>query len=169
MQFISTTFKTPFRSAQSYPTPLQPAQEKVSVLSVTDIRIEIIDEQSRKILSSVDLRTDPSSGLYSESDLKTKWICRNKNFFLGETKGTHYIDGEVRKVSEYGYTIPDKTASFHQIDQKPGERYFNAYRNVSSWDKEAGIYENTDDIANFKEFCRVCNVERVVYPPKSKE
>lgn len=82
----------------------------------------------------------------------------------------------VRKVTKYGFTISDQEASYLK-NQKTGELYFKAFRiihegpisesGVIPWSKEPGIYENPNDLADFNEFCRVCNIGQVVYPPSS--
>lgn len=257
MQYIRSIFGLAPRSVE---TPSQSEQGQVSILAVVDVHADKIDEQAKKVNGFVDLATVPFNGSCSEASFKEKWTCRYKNFFLGETKYTHYEDGEgnritsnyidssgnkrmgfwtsgvfndgcfdgsrmiapkckdlngefmspenfllleekelpdgrvkrkfvtktagkeyngVKKVAEFGFTISDQTVSDHRINQNPEERHFHAFRVVHEgpisegelipWQKEPGVYENPNDLADFREFCRFCKIRRVVYPPSSPE
>ena len=74
---------TPDSFKETKPEQETPTEEKVSVVSIVDIRIQTIDEESRKILGSVDLRTDPYNGSWSEVGIETEYKCMYRNFFLG--------------------------------------------------------------------------------------
>lgn len=207
-------------------------QRGPSIVAVADVALFSsgkIDEQVQKIEGAVDLRTDPFNGSWAEAPFTEKWICRYKNFFLGRTKRTYYVDDEgrmirastfsgifptrsslndslkhyvnalvvgvqclkekelpdgrikvlyaqtegheyrgARKVTEFGYTLSEDTASHLKIKQHPSERYFNVFRIVQNWQDQPNVY-NPEELADFKEFCRICNIGRIVFPPKSIE